>query len=68
MEEDQASLVAHLVKNPPAIQETPSSFPGLGRSPEEGIDHPLQCSWASLVTQMVKILPSMLGIQVQSLG
>ena len=31
-----------------------SSIPGLGRSPEEGIDYPLQYSWASLVGQMAK--------------
>ena len=31
----------------------PSSIPGLGRSPEEGIGYPLQY-WASLVVQMVK--------------
>ena len=28
----------------------PSSIPGLGRSPREGIGYPLQYSWASLVT------------------
>ena len=27
----------------------PSSIPGLGRSPGEGIGYPLQYSWASLV-------------------
>ena len=32
--------------------------PGWGRSPEEGIDYPLQYSWASLVAQLVKNLPS----------
>ena len=30
------------------------SMPGLGRFPGEGIAHPLQYSWASLVAQMVK--------------
>ena len=29
-------------------------IPGLGRSPEEGIGYPLQCSWAFLVAKMVK--------------
>ena len=48
------TLVVQLVKNPPARQETPSSIPGLGRSAGEGIDYPLQYSWASLVAQMVK--------------
>ena len=37
----------------------PSSIPGLGRSPGEGIGHTLQCSWDSLVVQMVKNLPAM---------
>ena len=34
-------------------------IPGLGRSPGEGKGYPLQCSWASLVAQMVKYLPAM---------
>ena len=34
-----ASLVAQLVKNPPAMQETPVLFPGLGWSPGEGIGY-----------------------------
>ena len=36
----------------------PSSVPGSGRSPGEGIGYPLQYSWASLVTQLVKNLPA----------
>ena len=36
------SLVAQLVKNPPAVQDT--WIPGLGRSPEEGKGYPLQYS------------------------
>ena len=39
-----ASLVAQLVKNPPAMRETLGSLPGLGRSPDEGKGYPLQCS------------------------
>ena len=35
----------------------PSSIPGLGRSPGEGIGYPLQYSWASLVVQSVKKEP-----------
>ena len=35
----------------------PGSIPGLGRSPGEGIGYPLQCSWASLVAQMVNNPP-----------
>ena len=38
------------------------------RSPGEGKDYPLQYSWASLVTQMIKNLPSMWEIWVRSLG
>ena len=37
----------------------PDSIPGSGRSAGEGIDYPLQYSWASLVAQMVKNLPAM---------
>ena len=34
-------------------------IPGLGRSPGEGIDYPLQYSWASVMTQLVKNPPAM---------
>ena len=37
----------------------PGSIPGSGRSPGEEIGYSLQYSWASLVAQMVKNLPSM---------
>ena len=43
-----AFLIARLVKNPPAMQET------LARSTEEGLGYPLQYSWMSLVAQLVK--------------
>ena len=43
-------------------------IPGLGRSPGEGIVHPLQYSWASLVAQLVKNLPVMWETWVRSLG
>ena len=46
----------------------PSSIPGLGRSPGEGIGYPLQYSWASLVAQTVKKPPAMWDIWVWSLG
>ena len=39
-----SSLMAQLVKNPPAMQETQVSIPGLGRSPGEEDGHPLQYS------------------------
>ena len=37
-----ASLIAKLVKNLPAMQETLVSIPGSGRSAGEGIGYPLQ--------------------------
>ena len=46
----------------------PGSIPGLGRSPGEGIGHPLLYSWASLVAQLVKNLPAMRETWVGSLG
>ena len=44
------------------------SVPGLGRSPGEGIGYPLQCSWASLMAQIVKNPPAMQETWLQSLG
>ena len=44
------------------------SIPGLGRSAGERTDYPLQYSWASLVAQMVKNLPTMRETWVRSLG
>ena len=55
-----------LVKNPPACMYQFDSW--VERSPGEGKDYPLQYSWASLVTQMIKNLPSMWEIWVRSLG
>ena len=46
----------------------PSLIPGSGRSPGKRIGYPLQCSWASLVTQMVKNLPAMWETWVRSLS
>ena len=46
----------------------PGSIPGLGRSPGEGIGYPLQHSWASLATQLVKNPPAMQETWVRSLG
>ena len=46
----------------------PSSIPGSGRSPGEGIEYPLQYSWASLVAQLVKNPLVMWETWVQSLG
>ena len=46
----------------------PSSIPESGRCAGEGIDSPLQYSWASLVAQLVKNPPAMRETWVQSLG
>ena len=43
-------------------------IPGLGRSPGEGIEDPLQYSWASLVAQIVKNPPAVHETLVRSLG
>ena len=48
--------------------EDPGLIPGLGRSAEEGIAHPLQYSWASLLAQLVKNPPAMQETWVRSLG
>ena len=46
----------------------PALIPELGRSTGERIGYPLQCSWASLVAQLVKNLPVMQETWVKSLG
>ena len=46
----------------------PGLIPGSGRSPGKQIGYPLQYSWASLVAQMVKNLPTMQDTWVRSLG
>ena len=46
----------------------PSLIPGSGRFPGEGVDYPLQHSWASLVAQLAKNPPAMQETWVQSLG
>ena len=55
-------------KEPTCSARDPSSIPGSGRSPLEGIGYPLQYSGASLVAQMVKNLPGMQETWVRSLG
>ena len=63
-----ASLVAQLLKNLPAMQETPVSFLGCkSRSAAEGTGYPLQYSWASLVAQLLKNLRAMQETWVESL-
>ena len=46
----------------------PSSIPGSGSSPREGIGYPLQYFWTVLVAQMVKNPPAMEGTLVRFLG
>ena len=61
-------LIAQYVKNLPAMQEDPGLIPGVGRSPGEGLDYPLQYSWTSFVAQQVKNRPAMWEIWVPSLN
>ena len=44
------------------------SIPGSGRPPGEEVGYLLQYSWASLVTQTVKVPPAMWKAWVRSLG
>ena len=46
----------------------PGLIPGSGRSSGKGIGYPLQYSWASLVAQLVKNLPTIREGWVGSLG
>ena len=63
------SLIAQLVKNPPAIQETLVRFLGQeDLSAGEGTGYPLQYSWASLLAQVVKNPLAMQETWVRSLG
>ena len=55
------------IDNLPAMQADPGSIPESGKSPGGGIGYPLQNSWASLVAQLVKSLPAVREIWVQSL-
>ena len=63
-----ASLIAQLVKNLLAMQETLVQFLGREDPLGEAIGHPPQYSWASLVAQLVKNPPAMWETWVQSLG
>ena len=56
--ETGASLIAQLVKNPPAMQESQIQFLSREDSPGKGIGYPLQYSWAFLVDQLVKNPPA----------
>ena len=61
------SLVAHLVKDPPAMRETWVRPLGQEDSLEKGTGYPHQYSWASLVAQLVKSLPVMRETWLQTL-
>ena len=50
------------------MQEIQVRFLRWEDTPREGIGYPLQYSWASFVTQLVKNLPAMWETWVQSLG
>ena len=61
-------MLAQLVENPPAMQETPVLLLSWEDSPGEKIGYSLQRSWVYLVAQTVKNLPTMQETWVQSLG
>ena len=63
-----APLVAQLVKNPPAMQETPVQFLRQEDPLEKWQATPLHYSWASLMAQLVKNPPAMWDAWVLSLG
>ena len=63
----RASLIAQLVKNPPAMQESLVRFLGLEDLLEKGTSYPLKYSWASLEVQLVKNPSAMRETWVQSL-
>ena len=46
--------LAQIVKNPPAIRETPVQSLGWEDPLEKGNGNPLQYSWVSFLAQMVK--------------
>ena len=60
-----AFLIAQLVKNMPAVQETPVRF-WVGKIPWRRDRLSLQYSWASLVAQRAKNPPTMRETWVQS--
>ena len=63
-----ASLVAQLVKNPPAMWETGVRFLGQEDLLEKGSATTLHYSWASFMAQLVKNLPTRWETWVQSLA
>ena len=67
--EPEFGLISHssVGKESACNAEDPGSTPGLGRLARERIVYPLQYSWASLVTQLVKNPPAMQETWLQSL-
>ena len=65
---ERASLIAQLVKNLSAMQETLVWFLDQEDPLENGIGYPLQYSWTSLVAQLVKNTPAIWETWVWSLG
>ena len=65
---NRASLKVHNSKESACNARDSGSIPGSRRSTGEENGYSLLCSWASLVAQMVKRLPTMWETQVQSLG
>ena len=65
---EQISEYAYSLKESICNSGDPSSTPGSRRSPREGIGYQLQYFQCSLVAQLVKNLPAMWEIWVQSLG
>ena len=59
-------MVAQLIKNLPAMQETRFNS-WFRKIPGEGVGYPLQYSWASLVAKSVKNLAAMWETWVRSL-
>ena len=64
----QASLIAPVGKESAYNVGDLGLVPGLGRSAGEEIGYPLEYSWASLVAQLVKNLPTVWKTWVQFLG
>ena len=68
MPQCEETLLAQLVKTPPAMQKTPACILGREHSSGEGIGYPLQDLWASLVAQTVKNPPTVWYTWVRSLS
>ena len=67
LQHSSASLVAQMVKNPPAEQDTWVQSLGWEDPLEKGIGYPLQYSWVSLMAQPVKNPPEIWETWVRSL-